>query len=181
MNQGLRIATDEGAQRCFLLNPDTVLPENFLKDFLDIWTRHRWLVVAPRIMRAEDPSQSWYAGGCLDYGWAFSNHHEIYSSDDTPDPREVDFASGCCLGLSTEALRRIGLLDESFFIYWEGADYCMRLKAAGIPIAYIRDPMLWHEGGASSGGETSPAATRLYYTGYALLLRKHFGLLKPCR
>lgn len=80
------------------------------------------------------------------------------------------------MGLSSEVLRRVGLLDESFFVYWEDTDYCMRLKAAGVPITYVRDPMLLHEGGASSGGETSPAATRLYYTGYALLLRKHFGL-----
>lgn len=176
VNQGLRIAAGEDGQRCLLLNPDTVLPVDFLQNLLDAWMKHGWLVVAPRIMSTEDPSRSWYAGGHLDYGWAFANRHESYSDDDTPDPREVDFASGCCLGLSVEALRRVGLLDESFFVYWEDTDYCMRLKAAGIPITYIRDPMLLHEGGASSGGETSPAATRLYYTGYALLLRKHFGL-----
>lgn len=181
VNQGLRIAADQGAERFMLLNPDTVLPPGFLGELLDAWMKHGWLVVAPRIMKADDPARSWYAGGYLEYGWVFANRHESFGPDDTPGPREVDFASGCCLGLTAGALHRVGLLDESFFVYWEDTDLCIRLKAAGIPITYLRDPMLLHEGGASSGGESSPAATRLFYTSYGLLLRKHFGLREAVR
>lgn len=181
VNQGLRVAAEQDAERYLLLNPDTVLPVDFLKDFINTWVEHNWLVVAPRIMCTESPMQSWYAGGHLDYGWLFANHHEDYSPDDTPNPRQVDFASGCCLGLSTEALRRVGLLDESFFVYWEDTDFCVRLKAAGIPIMYLRDPMLLHDGGASSGGTFSPAGIKLFYSSYALMLRKHFGLRQTLR
>lgn len=181
VNQGLRIAMKQDAERYLLLNPDTVLPADFLKDLMSTWTKHNWLVVAPRIMCTEAPSQSWYAGGYLDYGWLFANQHDDFSPNDTPDPREVDFASGCCLGLSMEVLRRVGLLDESFFVYWEDTDYCVRLKAAGIPIMYLRDPMLLHKGGASSGGTFSPAGVKLFYSSYALMLRKHFGFQKTLR
>ena len=181
VNQGLRLAVGQGAERCMLLNPDTVLPPDFLADLLGVWMEHRWLAVAPRVMWAEETSRSWYAGGHLDYGWVFANKHDDFSPDDPPGPREVDFASGCCLGLSTEALRRVGLLDESFFVYWEDTDFCVRLKAAGIPITYLRDPMLLHEGGASSGGTFSPAGVMLFYSSYALILRKHFGLREAVR
>ena len=181
VNQGLRLAAEQGADRFLLLNPDTVLPEGFLEDLIVTWTEHDWPVVAPRIMCAEAPSQSWYAGGRLDYGWLFANYHDVFSPADTRDPRAVDFASGCCLGLSKEALHRVGLLDESFFVYWEDVDYCVRLKAAGIPITYLRDPMLLHEGGASSDGTFSPAGVRLFYSSYALILRKHFGIRRTLR
>ena len=181
VNQGLRIAAEQDGERCLLLNPDTILPADFLKDLIEVWTKHDWLVVAPRVMSLETPSESWYAGGYLDYGWIFANQHDDYTPEDTPDPREVDFASGCCLGLSMKVLRRIGLLDESFFVYWEDTDYCVRLKAAGIPIMYLRDPMLLHEGGASSGGTFSPAGVKLFYSSYALMLRKHFGIWKTLR
>ena len=181
VNQGLRIAAEQGAQRSMLLNPDTVLPPDFLASLLGAWVQEGWQVVAPRIMKAEDPSRAWYAGGHLDYGWVFSNRHDPFSPQASPQPRAVDFASGCCLGVSTAVLQQVGLLDESFFVYWEDTDFCLRLKAAGIPITYIPDLMLLHEGGASSGGETSPAATRLFYTSYALLLRKHFGLREALR
>ncbi len=181
VNQGLRLAAEQGAARCMLLNPDTVMPNTFLAELMSIWMQHGWLVVAPRIMWTEDTARSWYAGGHLDYGWVFANQHDDFRPDDPPEPREVDFASGCCLGLSMEALRRVGLLDESFFVYWEDTDYCVRLKAAGIPIMYLRDPMLLHEGGASSGGTFSPAGVKLFYSSYALMLRKHFGLRQALR
>ena len=181
VNQGLRLAVQHGAARCLLLNPDTELGPDFLHDLLSAWTRDAWPVVAPRIMRAEAPGRSWYAGGHLDYGWTFSNRHEEFSPNDTPLPRQVGFASGCCLGISLETLIRVGLFDESFFVYWEDADFCMRLKSASIPITYLRDPMLMHQGGASSGGESSPMAVRLYYTSYAQLLRKHFGWREAVR
>lgn len=181
VNQGLRLAAEQGAARCMLLNPDTVIPNTFLSELLNIWIQHGWLVVAPRIMWTEDTARSWYAGGYLDYGWVFTNQHNEFRPDDAPEPREVDFASGCCLGLSMEVLRRVGLLDESFFVYWEDTDYCVRLKAAGIPIMYLRDPMLLHESGASSGGTFSPARVNLFYSSYALMLRKHFGLHQALR
>ncbi len=181
VNQGLRAAAEQDAQRFLLLNPDTVPPPNFLQDLLDTWMEHEWPVVAPRVMRTDDPARSWYAGGHLDYGWTFANKHEEYRPEDPPTPRQVDFASGCCLGLALEALEQVGLLDESFFVYWEDVDLCMRLNAAGIPIHYLPDPTLLHEGGASSGGEYSPAVTRLYYASYAQLLRKHFGMVAAVR
>ena len=57
----------------------------------------------------------------------------------------------------------------------------MRLKAAGVPIHYVAEPFLLHHAGASSGGERSVAAEALYFTGYAVLARKHFPLLRALR
>ena len=176
VNQGLRRAVQDGATHCMLLNPDTVLPPYFLQELTDRWHQNGWPVIAPRVMRLEDPSRSWYAGGHLEYGWIFANRHDDYNPDDATEPKVVDFASGCCLGVSTETLRKVGLLDESFFVYWEDTDFCMRLKEAGIPIHYLPEPFLLHEGGGSSGGETSHGGLRLFYKGYVLFLRKHFGL-----
>jgi GT2 family glycosyltransferase len=88
---------------------------------------------------------------------------------------QVDFAPGCCLGVSRQVLERVGLLDESFFVYWEDTDFCLRLKTYGIPLFYLPEPSLRHSAGAASGGEFSPAYIRLYYRSYMQLLRKHFG------
>ena len=175
VNRGLRLAVADGAERLLLLNPDVDFDSGFLLGLMDQWTIRQAEVIAPRIMYQENPDVAWYAGGRLDYGWIFSNRHEPYRPSD-PDARLVEFASGCCLGLTRRTLQMVGLLDESFFVYWEDTDYCLRLKAAGQPIQYVAEPALLHEGGASSGGERSPAAARLYYRSYAQLLKKHFGL-----
>lgn len=175
-NQGLRVAAGEGGQFFILLNNDTVFAPEFLDQFIGIRHRLGAAVMAPRIMLRSDPERSWYAGGHLDDGWILINIHDPYDPADAKPFRRVDFATGCCLGLAREVLDTVGLFDERFFMYWEDADLCLRLKATGIPIVYVRDPSLLHEAGASSGGEFSPAYSRLYYRSYIQLLRKHFGI-----
>ncbi len=179
-NTGLRHALAQGALRTLLLNPDTHFGPEFL-DLLDrSWTGHEAPVIAPRIMLAEDPGRAWYAGGHFDREWAFLNIHEPHDPYGPPT-RTVAFASGCCLGITAETWRTVGLFDEQFFLYWEDSDLCLRLEAAGIPILYAADPVIFHEGGASSDGERSPAALRLYNRSYTRFLRKHFGIVTALR
>jgi len=177
VNAGLRQAAALGAERCLLLNPDVAFTPDFLAELMARWDGTGADVIAPRIMLYDRPETSWYAGGGFDFGWTFVNRHDEYNADG-PGSRIVEFASGCCLGLTMTALRRVGLLDESFFVYSEDVDFCLRLKSEGIPIQYVSDPFLLHHAGASSGGEHSTAAVPLYYSGYALLLRKHFPLVR---
>ncbi len=170
VNVGLRVAVNDGADRYILINPDVRFEADFLTQLMSIWTDQD--VIAPRIMQDGTADGVWYAGGTFDRAWAFMNTH---GKDAEAPSRVVEFATGCCLGLTHKALRRVGLLDESFFVYWEDTDLCLRLSEASVQIAYVREPPLWHEGGGSSGGEHGPAARRLYYQSYAVFLRKHFG------
>ncbi len=179
-NQGLRAAAAAG-QLAVLFNNDTWFASDFLRRLIEVWTRLGADVIAPRVMDMDRPEESWYAGGHLDDGWVFENVHEQYRRDDSDAPRTVSFASGCCLGLTPAALARVGYFDESFFVYWEDVDLCMRLNAAGVPIHYVPDPMLLHEGATASGGVHSPAHDRLYYRSYMQLLRKHFGMRRAVR
>jgi GT2 family glycosyltransferase len=175
VNSGLRRAVAEGAKRILLLNPDVVLPPGFLRDLVAQWEETGADVIAPRVMQLERPAVAWYAGGHFDRSWALKNRHEPHDPAGPPR-RVVEFASGCCLGLSAAVLGRVGLLDESFFVYWEDADFCLRLAQAGVPIHYVAEPFLLHRGAASSGGDRTAMATRLSFFGHAVVLRKHLGL-----
>ncbi|MBV8121108.1 MAG: glycosyltransferase family 2 protein [Alphaproteobacteria bacterium] len=104
-----------------------------------------------------------------------TNRHYEYDPHASSAPRQVDFASGCCLGISREVFEKVGLLDESFFVYWEDTDFCMRLKENRIPIFYVPEPSLLHAVSAASGGEFTLAYTRLYCRSYMQFVRKHFG------
>ena len=46
--------------------------------------------------------------------------------------------------------QRLGGLDESFFLYWEDADYCRRVAAAGFRRVYVPAADVRHVGGASA-------------------------------
>jgi GT2 family glycosyltransferase len=91
-------------------------------------------------------------------------------------PRAVDYLPGACLMVSREACERVGLLDESFFCYLEDADWCVRIREAGLDVLAVPEAVAWHGLSASTGGGYS--AGRKYMTGVNSVhfLRKHGNL-----
>lgn len=69
-------------------------------------------------------------------------------------------------------LEEVGLFDEDFFAYCEDGDLSFRAQLAGYRCLYVPDAVVYHAGGASSGGGRSPTATRLGTRNSILLLVK---------
>lgn len=63
----------------------------------------------------------------------------------------VDWLAGASLMMRMEALDRIGLFDEGFFLYFEETDLCLRLARAGSEVHFVRDSRVTHVGSASTG------------------------------
>ncbi len=175
-NRGLQRALDEDGRFAIMMNNDTEFAPDFLTGFLAARNALHADAIAPRIMHLRKPAKAWYAGGHFEDEWIFKSVHEEIEPVTPPASRLVDFASGCCLGVTRSALQRIGLLDERFFVYWEDTDYCLRLKAAGIPIHYVRDCVMLHDSSALAGGHNSPTFIALFYRGYMQMLMKRYGL-----
>lgn len=64
---------------------------------------------------------------------------------------EVDWVMGACMVLQTETYRRIGGMDERFFMNSEEVDLQYRLFKSGIKRIFAGDLKVEHIGGASSG------------------------------
>jgi GT2 family glycosyltransferase len=64
--------------------------------------------------------------------------------------RKVDVVNGCFWMVRREALQKVGLLDERFFIYAEDIDWCKRFWDAGWEVVYFPHARSVHYGGASS-------------------------------
>jgi hypothetical protein len=63
---------------------------------------------------------------------------------------EVEVLSGSFWMVRREALDRVGLLDEVFFMYAEDLDWCKRFRDAGWKVVYFPGAGVIHYGGASS-------------------------------
>ena len=59
-------------------------------------------------------------------------------------PQEVDVLMGACLMLRREALDRVGLLDEDYFMYSEEVDLCYRVQRAGWRLYWIPQARIVH-------------------------------------
>ncbi len=69
---------------------------------------------------------------------------------DVREAASVDWVPGAFAILRPEALKKVGIFDPAFFLYYEEVDLCMRLKNAGYEVWYWPDVVVTHIGGESS-------------------------------
>lgn len=63
----------------------------------------------------------------------------------------VDWLAGASLMMRHDVLDRIGLFDETFFLYFEETELCLRAARAGFETHYVRDSAVAHIGSVSTG------------------------------
>jgi GT2 family glycosyltransferase len=86
------------------------------------------------------------------------------------------FVFGACAAAALyrrQMLEDVGLFDEDFFAYCEDGDLSFRAQLAGYRCLYVPGAVVYHAGGAASGGKRSPTATRLGTRNSVLLLVKN--------
>jgi GT2 family glycosyltransferase len=95
---------------------------------------------------------------------------------DAASPVEVDWVSGACMMIRRDAFAAVGGMDEGFFLYWEDADLCKRLAAAGWTTIYCPHAEVVHAGGRSSVHATRRAQIAFHDSVYRYYV-KHGGAL----
>ncbi|MBU1148901.1 glycosyltransferase family 2 protein [Patescibacteria group bacterium] len=60
------------------------------------------------------------------------------------DAKQVDWLLGACLFTKREAINKVGLLDERFFLYFEDVDWCRRFWQAGYKVYYLPQAEMVH-------------------------------------
>jgi GT2 family glycosyltransferase len=95
----------------------------------------------------------------------------------------VDWLSGACMLARREAFDAVSGFDERFFLYWEDADLCRRLRARGFDIRYVPGATAIHRVGQSSSSARASAirafheSAYLYYATHVAPAR--FNLKRP--
>jgi GT2 family glycosyltransferase len=157
-NAGIRFALEKGAEQIMLLNNDTTVDPAFLGTMSGtLQSSPDTGIVAPKILYSADPGRLWYAGGEISFLTGTMRHRGIREPDDGRFniPCDTGYASGCCLLAKRSVVERIGLLDESYFMYSEDADWCMRARQAGFRVVYEPRARVWHKVSVSAGGHLS--------------------------
>ena len=160
VNRGVRETTGEYV---LLLNPDCIVTSN--PSPLAEWlTGHRNAAVCGAIVREADGSiqasarrfpgistglagrTTWLTRVWPGNPWTA----QTLVSEVPTDPVAVDWVSGACMVIRREAFAAVGGMDERFFLYWEDADLCRRLKETGWATYYNPAMSVTHLTGRSS-------------------------------
>lgn len=154
-NVALRQIKDEYV---LILNPDTeVLPGTIFHLLQYMEANPKVGACSPRV-ELSDGSLDWASHRGFPTPWTslqyyFFKNDSLYhlSGRDFSQPHEVDSLTGACLLTRKSVLDKVGLFDESYFMYAEDLDLCYRIKKAGYKIMYLPEVKIIHYKGVSSG------------------------------
>jgi hypothetical protein len=168
------------------MNPDCLVAPGFLDPLLDELATHpRAAAVAPRVFN-EDGSPQGNARGDPTMMTGLFGRSTLLSRL-FPSARlarrnvrlpqgqaaeSVDWVSGSCVIVRREAFDGIGGFDERYFLYWEDADLCRRLRNAGWSIRFRPDARVVHLG-ARSSRTVKPLAIRAFHRSAYLYYATH--------
>ena len=169
VNAGVRVARGEWIA---VLNNDTEASEDWLEKCLAALERHPDAsFLACRILDFRDRRLLYSAGDCfLRAGVGYRRGQDQIDGSAYQRETEIFSASGCAALYRKPAYEEAGGFDEKFFAYMEDVELGLRMQAAGAHGYYVPQAVVFHRGGATSGGEFSRLTVRLRTRNSVLML-----------
>jgi GT2 family glycosyltransferase len=181
VNAGIRAARGDWIA---VLNNDTEVTDGWLETAADALARHpEAAFIACRILEFENRNRLYSAGDCfLRTGVGYRRGQELRDAPMYREEIEIFSAGGCAALYRKSVLEELQGFDSKLFAYLEDVDLGLRLQAAGYRGYYAPQSAVFHRGGGTSGGESSPLAVRLRTRNSLLLLMQSLpaGILFRC-
>ncbi len=92
--------------------------------------------------------------------------------------REVDWLTGACLMARRQAVVAAGLMDQSYFLYFDDVDLCAALRAGGGRVLFLPAAEIVHLRGRTVSRQPQATARR-YRASQLHFYRKHHRLWYP--
>ena len=181
-----------------LANPDTIFNKGCLAEVLAYFDQHPDVgVIGPRILNPDGSLQesarsfpnilSGFFGRTSLLTQLFprnriSRYNLVSGNGNGKDPMSVDWVSGACMMVRRKAIEAVGGLDERFFMYWEDADWCRRMREKGWRVMYYSGVSVCHLVGESSRTRPLRSSLNFHTSAYRLYAKYAEGsarFLKP--
>ena len=164
-----------------LLNPDTFISEDALSQVLTFMDEHPKAGGVGVKMHNADGSVARESRRGLPTPWVsllkmlgFSRRYYM-SHLSWDEPGRIDVMSGAFCMLRREALEKVGLLDEDFFMYGEDIDLSYRILKGGYENWYVPATIMHYKG--ESTQKSSYRYVHVFYQAMLIFFRKHYGHL----
>jgi N-acetylglucosaminyl-diphospho-decaprenol L-rhamnosyltransferase len=181
VNQAARL-TD--AALLWLLNPDCVVEPGACATLRRALDRHPdCAIAAPQLLNTDGTTQASARGEPDAWTGLFGRHSlltkffpssaaarrnlpaaDIVSSG--VESAVVDWVMGAAMLVRRERFDDVGGFDERYFMYWEDADLCRRLRDRGWSTRYVPAARIAHVGGVSAGRAGARAVWAFHQSAY---------------
>jgi GT2 family glycosyltransferase len=153
-------------QYVFVLNPDTILAKNCLKELYkaQVMLRDDFAILAPNVLN--------------NYGY-FSNQNNNFKKSIL----DVDYVKGFAMLINLKKVTFKKIFDENFFLFLEEIDLCKRIKNKGGKIFIVKESKVKHLAKQASGNSLNIELCRNWHWMWSLFYynHKHFGVWRAYR
>jgi len=169
INYGFAAGNNYGLMRArgdyvLLLNNDIEVPAGFLEPLVDKLEKNPEIgSVSPKIKFYYQPDTIQYAGYTPIDNVTMRNRSIGYWEKDRGqynEHRETAYTHGAAMLVPMKVVKEIGLMSYIFFLYYEEADWCARIKTAGYKMFYVGNSYVLHKESVSTG---KMSALKIYY------------------
>ncbi|MDM8548185.1 glycosyltransferase family 2 protein [Candidatus Venteria ishoeyi] len=172
MNVGLVYALKHWKMDYFwLLNNDVQVHPQALQQLLDCAQEKPEVGLwGCSVLEAENREMLQCAGGCRYYSWLTvfrANQVGIKLQQAMQaKPQKLDYVYGAAMFFCAEAVKKTGLLNEEYFLFYEELDYSRRLQQNGYQLGWCKNAEVYHQGSASIGRPDSASRARIQTANY---------------
>lgn len=148
-NLGVKYALKKGASHILIINPDVTVGKIFFTPLLSVFKQEPITgLVAPAISHYQNNQRFYGLEGTIDWRFALARHINLPRLPSTTI-RPSEFVTFACVLIKSDVIRKIGLLDDGYFMYLEDVDYCLRVGRAGYKIFLNPKVVVSHETSSS--------------------------------
>jgi GT2 family glycosyltransferase len=162
-NRGYAVGNNAGLKQArgeylLILNPDIAILPGSLEQLVKFMDEHpKTGLAGPRLVNPDGSLQ--YSTYNFPYFWlplfrrtllgklSFINkwlkHYQMLDWDHKNN-KTVDWLLGACLIVRAQAMQKVGLLDERYFLYVEDTDWCRRFWQTGWEVWYAAEVEIVH-------------------------------------
>lgn len=156
-NVGLRYALRDPENQFFwILNSDTVVDSGALDAMICLMSENEGIGLCGSLnLSYANPEEVQTEGGNRYSRWTgrVSKRPRYLINTLPPNPAVFDYVNGAAMLASRDFLLDVGLMEESYFLYFEEMDWAMRAKGK-FDLGYSRKSVIFHKEGAMIGSST---------------------------
>ncbi len=161
-----------------LLNNDTEVDPGFLEPLIDKFMNNPDIgAISPKIYFHHTPNMLQFTGiseinkyTTRSTGWGFGKMDEGQFDED----KESFFAHGAAMMVPRSVIKKVGMMAEIYFLYYEEMDWGQRIRNAAYKIFYVHNSKIFHKESVSTGKE-SPLKTYYMNRARIIYMRRNVG------
>lgn len=157
-NIGIKYALlNDDFDSIILLNNDTIVDIESISRIIN--ARNKYgdeAIYGGRIFYYDRPDILWYDGGYFNKWIGRATNKKFgKKSNYLKEVEKVSFITFCYVLIPKLVIRKVGLLDENYFMYNEDLDYSFIVRKKGFQLLHVNNSIIWHKIGASHNGPKS--------------------------